>query len=416
MSISIKEANAKAVERMQNAEPVLVDIETAEDVIPGMTKKTILHAGPPVEWDDMCGPMRGAVIGALIYEGLAEDEDEAVELAGSGEITFDPCHHHQAVGPMAGIVSASMPVYVVENRDQGNKAFCTINEGLGKVLRYGAYSDKVIEKLKWIENTLAPALKEALALTEDGINIKNMTSQALHMGDECHNRNKAGSALFIREITPYLLQTDTDNNTIKDIINFMADNEHFYLNISMPACKATMDAAHGIEGSTIITAMARNGVEFGIRVSGLDEEWFTGEAQVIDGLFFPGYSTDDANPDIGDSTISETAAIGGFAMAAAPAIVGFVGGTPEDAVNFTKSMYEISVEENNTFTIPSMGFRGTATGIDVRKVVETGILPAINTGIAHKDPGVGQVGAGLVDPPKNCFEDALRAFAKKYRG
>lgn len=401
---------------MQNAEPVLVDIETAEDVIPGMTKKTILHAGPPVEWDDMCGPMRGAVIGALIYEGLAEDEDEAVELAGSGEITFDPCHHHQAVGPMAGIVSASMPVYVVENRDQGNKAFCTINEGLGKVLRYGAYSDKVIEKLKWIENTLAPALKEALALTEDGINIKNMTSQALHMGDECHNRNKAGSALFIREITPYLLQTDTDNNTIKDIINFMADNEHFYLNISMPACKATMDAAHGIEGSTIITAMARNGVEFGIRVSGLDEEWFTGEAQVIDGLFFPGYSTDDANPDIGDSTISETAAIGGFAMAAAPAIVGFVGGTPEDAVNFTKSMYEISVEENNTFTIPSMGFRGTATGIDVRKVVETGILPAINTGIAHKDPGVGQVGAGLVDPPKNCFEDALRAFAKKYRG
>jgi len=416
MSISIKEANAKAVERMQNAEPVLVDIETAEDVIPGMTKKTILHAGPPVEWDDMCGPMRGAVIGALIYEGLAEDEDEAVELAGSGEITFDPCHHHQAVGPMAGIVSASMPVYVVENRDQGNKAFCTINEGLGKVLRYGAYSDKVIEKLKWIENTLAPALKEALALTEDGINIKNMTSQALHMGDECHNRNKAGSALFIREITPYLLQTDTDNDTIKDIINFMADNEHFYLNISMPACKATMDAAHGIEGSTIITAMARNGVEFGIRVSGLDEEWFTGEAQVIDGLFFPGYSTDDANPDIGDSTISETAAIGGFAMAAAPAIVGFVGGTPEDAVNFTKSMYEISVEENNTFTIPSMGFRGTATGIDVRKVVETGILPAINTGIAHKDPGVGQVGAGLVDPPKNCFEDALRAFAKKYRG
>ncbi|SJZ33189.1 YlbE family protein [Selenihalanaerobacter shriftii] len=416
MSISIKEANAKAVERMQNAEPVLVDIKTAGDVIPEMTKKTILHAGPPVEWENMCGPMKGAVIGALIYEGLAEDEDEAVELAGSGEITFDPCHHHQAVGPMAGVTSASMPVYVVENQDQGNKAFCTINEGLGKVLRYGAYSEEVIEKLKWIENTLAPALKEALSLMEDGINVKNMTSQAIHMGDECHNRNKAGSALFIREITPYLLQTDIDNDTIKDMINFMADNEHFYLNISMPACKATMDAAHGIEGSTIITAMARNGVEFGIRISGLEEEWFTGEAQVIDGLFFPGYSTDDANPDIGDSTISETAAIGGFAMAAAPAIVGFVGGTPEDAVNFTKSMYEISVEENDTFTIPSMGFRGTATGIDVRKVVETGILPTINTGIAHKDPGVGQVGAGLVDPPKNCFEDALRAFAKKYRG
>ncbi|MCK8825620.1 DUF1116 domain-containing protein [Fuchsiella alkaliacetigena] len=414
--VSIKEANQEAVAIMQKSEPVLVDMGIAGEVLPGMTEKTILHAGPPVEWEDMCGPMRGAVIGALIYEGLADNEEEAVELAGSGEIDFAPCHHYQAVGPMAGVTSASMPVYVVENKEHGNQAFCTVNEGLGKVLRYGAYAEEVIEKLKWIEKTLAPAFKKALDLIESGINIKNMTSQALHMGDECHNRNKAGTALFIREITPYLLKAGVEPQVVSEIVEFMGENEHFYLNISMAACKATMDAAHGIEGSTIITAMARNGVEFGIRISGLGDQWFTGPAQVIDGLFFPGYSTEDANPDIGDSTISETAAIGGFAMAAAPAIVGFVGGTPEDAVKFTKSMYEISVAENETFTIPSMNFRGTATGIDVRKVVETGILPAINTGIAHKDPGVGQVGAGLVDPPKECFEDAIRAFAKEYKG
>ena len=413
ISDKIEAANEKAVEKIQKSEPIVIDVQTAKDALPDFSDKMILHAAPPEKWEDMSGPMQGAAIGACIYEGWAENEKEARKMLDDGQVTFDAAHHHNAVGPMTGIVSPSMPVWVVENKTYGNKAFTTLNEGLGKVLRFGANGPDVIKKLKWMEKSLAPALREALSKT-DGINLKNITSQALHMGDEVHNRNKAATALFIREITPFLLETNYTNKEIKEIIKFMAGNEHFYLNLSMPASKATMDAAHGIEYSTVLTAMARNGVRFGIRISGLGDRWFVGEAQIVDGLYFPGYTEEDACPDLGDSTISETAAVGGFAMAAAPAIVGFVGGTVADSIRFTKDMYEITVDENDNFTIPPLNFRGTPTGIDLLKIIETGILPAINTGIAHKEPGIGQIGAGLVDPPEECFKKAIRAFAQKY--
>lgn len=407
----IEAANKKALEIIMSAQPALVDIGVAGEVIPGMAPKTILHAGPPIKWDKMSGPLRGAVIGALIYEGLAKDEDEAEELASSGEITFDPCHHHSAVGPMAGVVSASMPVWIIENKAYGNRAYCTLNEGLGKVLRYGAYSSEVIERLRWMEKVLAPLVKEALNL-HGPIDLKGMIAQVLQMGDEGHNRNKAGTSLLIRELAPYILQTSFDDSDKVDVLKFMHSNDHFFLNLTMPACKATLDPAHEIEFSTIVTTMARNGTEFGIRVSGLGDRWFTGPAGKVKGLFFPGFTEEDANPDIGDSVITETAGIGGFAMAAAPAIVQFVGGSARDALNFTLNMYEITAAENNVYKIPALDFRGTPTGIDIRKVVETGILPNINTGIAHKEPGVGQVGAGLVEPPMECFEEALQAFVE----
>lgn len=407
----IEAANKKVMEIILNGQPTLLDIGVAEEVIPGMTKKTILHAGPPIKWGKMSGPLKGAVIGALIYEGLAVDEKEAAELADSGEISYDPCHHHNTVGPMAGVVSASMPVWILQNKTYGNHSYCTLNEGLGKVLRYGAYSDEVIKRLKWIENLLAPLLKQALKL-HGPIDLKTMITQALQMGDEGHNRNRAGTSLLIRELAPYIIQTKFSEKEKIEVLKFIDSNDHFFLNLTMPACKCTLDAAKNIEFSTIVTVMARNGTEFGIRISGLGERWFTGPAGIVDGLLFPGYTAEDANPDIGDSVIAETAGIGGFAMAAAPAIVQFVGGTAKDAVNFTLKMYEITAAENNIFKIPALDFRGTPTGIDIRKVVETGILPSINTGIAHKDPGVGQVGAGLVKPPMNCFEDALQAFVE----
>ncbi len=407
----IEAANKKVMEIILNGQPTLLDIGIAEEVIPGMTKKTILHAGPPIKWEKMSGPLKGAVIGALIYEGLAVDEKEATKLAASGEISYDPCHHHNTVGPMAGVVSASMPVWILQNKKYGNYSYCTLNEGLGKVLRYGAYSDEVIKRLKWIENLLAPLLKQALKL-HGPIDLKTMITQALQMGDEGHNRNRAGTSLLIRELAPYIIQTKFSEKEKIEVLKFIDSNDHFFLNLTMPAAKCTMDAAKNIEFSTIVTVMARNGTEFGIRVSGLGERWFTGPAGIVDGLLFPGYTAEDANPDIGDSVIAETAGIGGFAMAAAPAIVQFVGGTAKDAVNFTLKMYEITAAENNIYKIPALDFRGTPTGIDIRKVVETGILPSINTGIAHKDPGVGQVGAGLVKPPMNCFEDALQAFVE----
>jgi hypothetical protein len=407
----IKKANEQALEKLQKAQPTIVGIGVALNDIPDMDKKTILHAGPPITWDKMSGPLKGAVIGGLIYEGLASDEAEARALAASGEIKFEPCHHHSTVGPMAGVVTASMPVWIIENKAFGNLAYCTLNEGLGKVLRYGAFSEEVIDRLKWMEKTLAPVLTSAMKLRGE-VDLKSMIAQVVQMGDEGHNRNKAGTSLFIREIAPYVVMTDYSNEEKSDVLKFMHSNDHFFLNLTMPACKATLDPIADIKYSTIVSVMARNGTEFGIKVSGLGDRWFTAPAEIIDGLFFPGYGKEDANPDIGDSVITETTGIGGFAMATAPAIVQFVGGTPQNAIEYTTSMYEITEEESAAYKMPTMNFRGTPTGIDIQKVIETQILPIINTGIAHKDPGVGQVGAGIVRPPMKCFEDALEAFVE----
>lgn len=405
MNIDIESANRTAVERMTSARPMLTGLGLARDVVPGMRDNLLLHAGPPIEWERMSGPLRGAVIGALIYEGLAQDEAGAVAFVERGEVDFEPCHHHSCVGPMAGVTSSSMQVYVVEDATHGGRSFSNLNEGYGKVLRYGAFSDEVIEKLRWMNGAMAGALSEAL-FRLGGIDLRALLAEALHMGDEGHNRNKAGSLLFLKQLAPHLSDPE--------VLRFLGDNPLSVLNPVMAACKAMADAAHGVEGSTIVSTMARNGTDFGIRVSGLGDRWLTAPAMVPDGLYFPGFSSADANPDIGDSTITETAGIGAFAMAAAPAIVTFIGGSPQDAVCATLEMYEITAAEHPHFNIPALGFRGTPVGIDLRKVVELGITPRVNTGIAHKQAGVGQVGAGLVRPPMAVFEEALIAFADRY--
>lgn len=410
----VERANQEAIKRIKDAHPFLIDIDLAVNVIPGMHSKKILHSGPPIAWENMAGPMQGAIVGALLFEGLANNEDEARALIAAGEIEFGPCHEHSAVGPMAGVVSPSMPVHVIENRTHGNRAYCSVNEGLGKVLRFGAFSDEVIDRLKWLRDVFAPALKKALVFT-NGIDLKSITAQALHMGDECHNRNKASSSLFYREIDDYFLQTDLDRDLLREVMHFIKNNEHYFLNLSMPACKSALDAGHGVPYSTVVTAMSRNGVEFGIRISGLGEkEWFTAPANFVKGLFFPGYSEDDATPDLGDSAITETMGIGGFAMAGSPAIVQFVGGQVEDAFQYSEQMFDITVSQNSNYSIPTLDFRGSAFGIDIRKVIETGILPVINTGMAHKVAGVGQIGAGVVHPPKECFEKGLLRFYNVY--
>jgi hypothetical protein len=411
--VDIEKANKEALDRLLKARPMLVGMGKAIDVVPGMKKNMILHAGPPVTWDRMCGPQKGAVIGAFMYEGLAKDEKQAEELAASGEIEFSPCHHHQMVGPMAGIVSPSMPVYILENEAFGNKAFATMNEGLGKVLRMGAFSPDVIERLKWMENTMYPAMDKAIRYLKK-IDMKNIIAQALHMGDELHNRNRGATSLFFRTIAPAMVAT-SDAATTEAVLKFIDGNDHTFLNLSMPTAKVSLDPARNVEGSTMVVVMARNGTDFGIQVSGLGDQWFTAPAPVPpNALYFPGFTKEDANPDIGDSSIMETAGLGGFAIGAAPAIVQFVGGTPQDGLNKTLSMYEISVGENNVYQVPYLNFRGTPTGIDIRKVVEKNIPPFIDTGIAHKKPGVGQVGAGLVDAPMDVFKKAVIAFAKKY--
>ena len=410
----ITEANQEALRRILAARPVLVGMGIAGKLIPGMTEKTILHAGPPITWDRMCGPQRGAVMGGLIYEGLANSLEEAEALAASGEIIFDPCHHHNAVGPMGGIVTYHMPVWHIVNKTFDCHAFCTINEGLGKVLRFGACDREVIDRLRRIETEFYPVYKEALALHGE-IDMKILIAQALQMGDECHNRNKAATSLLLREIVADIYRTAFPREQQEAAFRFLNGNDHTFLNLSMPVCKSTMDPAIGIPYSTLVTTMSRNGTDFGIRVAGLGaDRWFTAPAEQVKGLFFSGFSEEDANPDLGDSCITETAGIGGFCMAASPAIVQFVGGQVQDALHYSTRMYEITAGEGTAYQIPSLDFRGSPTGIDVMKVIETGIRPIINTGIAHKDYGVGQIGAGLVNPPEDCFKKALSACAEAW--
>jgi hypothetical protein len=409
----IEAANEEALKRMLVADPVLIDVRCADEVISSLTDHMLLHAGPPIAWERMCGPMRGAIAGAIVLEGWAADLQQAEALAGSGRVAFHPNHDFDAVGPMTGITTRSMPVMVVENRRFGNRAYCTLNEGLGKVMRFGGNDANVLNRLRWLADTLAPALSAALREC-GGVGLKSIIARGLSMGDEMHQRNVACTSLLLREIAPALARSIPNAAQLGTILAFIGGNDQFFLNIAMVMGKAITDPIRGIKGSSIVTAMSRNGTDFGIRVSGTGDAWFTAPVEMPRGLYFPGFTEADANPDIGDSAIVETVGLGGFAMAAAPAVAGFVGaGSAADALNYTRTMYNITATKNPEWTIPALDFSGVPTGIDVRKVVETGIVPTINTGIAHREPGVGQVGAGIVQAPLICFEQALLALANE---
>ncbi len=405
----IDEANGRAFDRYVASEPRIVDVVTAGEVIPALRQsRLLLHAGPPIDESEMCGPMRGALIGAILFEGWAATPDAAASLLDTGDVRCEPCHHHGAVGPMAGVVSPSMPVWTVEDASSGRRAFTTLNEGLGKVLRFGAYSPDVVERLQWMASQLGPALGRAIRGL-GGVAVKPLIAQALHMGDEVHNRNTASSGQLLKILAPKIAELET-STAAASVLASVASNDHFFLNVSMASSKVMLDAASGEPDSTMVTAMARNGVEFGIRTAGTGDAWFCAPALAVEGLYFPGYGPTDANPDLGDSAITETAGLGGFSMAAAPAIVGFVGGTPADAIAHSLRMRDITIGVNPAFTIPALGFAAAAAGIDTRLVVDTAILPVINTGIAHREAGVGQIGAGITNAPWTCFRDALRAL------
>jgi hypothetical protein len=410
--VAIDEANGEALKRLFAGEPSLVDVVPAAQAIPALAVRTILHAGPPLAWDRMCGPMRGAVMGVAVFEGWAETLEAAAAMAAAGSFAFHPNHDFGAVGPMTGLTTRSQPLMVIENRTFGNRAYCAINEGLGKVMRFGGNDAQVRARLAWIRDVLAPALGRALRAV-GGIALKPLIARGLTMGDEMHQRNVACSSLLMRQVAPALARTARTADELAACLEFIAGNDQFFLNVAMAMAKALTDPARGIASSSVVTAMSRNGTEFGIRVSGTGDRWFTAPAEMPAGIYFPGFTERDANPDMGDSAIVETIGLGGFAIAAAPAVVGYVGaGRPSEAAAFTRQMTEITVGANPAWTIPALDFAGVPTGIDIRLVVETGIAPTINTGIAHREPGVGQVGAGIVKAPLACFEQALEAFAE----
>lgn len=407
----IENANAESLRRMLRADPVLVDVLPAGKAIKGLSEGVILHSGPPIAWERMCGPMQGAVCGIAVFEGWADDLRQAQNAAAAGRFTFHPNHHFGAVGPMTGMTTVSQPVFIVENQAFGNRAFCTINEGLGKVMRFGGNDPEVLNRLRWIADVLGPALSAALR-QRGGIPLKSLIARGLAMGDEMHQRNLACSSLFLREIAPALALTVVHSKRLAEVFGFIAGNDQFFLNVAMAMAKAITDPAKGIAGSTVVTAMCRNGTDFGVQISATRDDWFTAPVEIPTGMYFPGYSERDANPDMGDSAIVETIGLGGFAMATAPAVAGFVGGgSASEASQYTRAMYEITIGRNPDWTMPNLDHAGVPTGIDIRKVLRTGILPYINTGIAHREPGIGQVGAGIARAPMACFERALAAVA-----
>ncbi len=407
------EANAEAVRRMLGVRALLVDVLPASAAI-GLRPGEFLHAGPPITWERAAGPMRGALLGAAVFEGLSDEADPAADAAALGITGLEPCHHRGVVGPMAGVVSPSMWMFVIEDASGTHRTYCSLNEGLGKVLRYGAYSAEVIDRLRWMAAVLGPLLQAAVR-RHGPVDITAILAQMVQMGDEAHNRNRAGTLMLLRDLLPSMLESGFAADDIARAAAFIGGNDHFFLNLAMPACKLALDAARDIPGSSMVVAMARNGTDFGIQVSGTGDAWFTGPAQVPDGLLLAGYRPEDANPDIGDSAITETAGLGGFAMAAAPAIVRLVGGTVATALASTERMREITLAEHSLYQVPALDFRGTPVGIDVALVARTSILPQINTGMAGKVAGTGQVGAGLVNPPAEIFPAALAELAVRAR-
>ncbi|HGS7067627.1 TPA: DUF1116 domain-containing protein [Klebsiella quasipneumoniae subsp. quasipneumoniae] len=413
MFTSVAQANEAVIERIRNARPHWLDVKPAGALIGALNQnKSLLHAGPPMRWQAMTGPMKGACIGACLFEGWAQDEKTAHAMLESGEITFIPCHHVNAVGPMGGITSPNMPMLVVENIAEGNRAYCNLNEGIGKVMRFGAYGEDVQQRLRWMRDVLMPVLSAALKQMERGIDLTAMMAQGITMGDEFHQRNIATSALLMRTLAPHLARLNHDKQQIAEVMDFLAITDQFFLNLAMAYCKSAMDAGAQIRAGSIVTAMTRNGDMFGIRVSGLGDRWFTAPVNTPQGLFFTGFSQEQANPDMGDSAITETFGIGGASMIAAPGVTRFVGaGGMEAAKSVSEEMAEIFLERNMQLQIPGWDFQGACLGLDIRRVVETGITPLINTGIAHKEAGIGQIGAGTVRAPLACFELALEALA-----
>lgn len=407
------EANRLAFERLTKSDPVLVDVRRVGDFVPGFTPQTILTSGPPMSWSDYTGGQREAIIGGALFEGLAEDRKQAIARLDAGEIVVGGCHDFGCVGSLAGIYTASMPAFVVENRAFGNIACCNIYEGSNpRRLNYGVYDEGVRERLLLVQNEIVPVIAEALRQT-DGIPLKPIIKRALGMGDELHSRNTAAALLFLRELVPnFLALASSGSDRIARAVKAMTDDHYFFLRLSMAAGKATADAARDIEGSSIVTAMAFNCRGFALRVSGLGDTWFKGPHASVEAKLFEGHSEDEITWMGGESIIAETIGLGGFAQASAPSLQDYQGGSYETMIERNKELYAITVGENPDYLIPALGFRGSPTGIDIFKVIDSKVLPVLDIGIAGRNGG--QIGAGVVRPPLSCFEIAAEAYRRRY--
>lgn len=406
-------ANAEVLERLCGAEPVLVDVRPAGEVVPGMTRETVLTSGAPLPFEEYGEGQRNAIVGGALFEGLAGDRAEAETRIREGAISVRPCHDHGCIGSVAGIFTASMPVFVVENRAAGNRGFCNLFEGPSRYrLNYGVYNDDVRTNLLFIQDVIAPVLGEAVRMA-GGVPLRPIMRRALNMGDELHSRNTAATILFERELFPALLELeDRSAADVRKTLEYFAASDYFFLRLSMAASKVTTDAARDVEGSSVVTAMAFNSRDFSIRVSGLGDEWFSAPIPRAELKVFEGFTEADLEYMGGESIINETAGLGGFAQAAAFPLQDYQGGSPELMVQRNLEMYEITVGEHPEYRIPYLRFRGTPIGIDIHRVVSTGVTPVMDIGVPGRSGG--QIGAGCLRAPLECFRAAVDAYTKRY--
>ena len=412
-SRTLSGANAEAVERLCAADPVVVDVQPTGEVIPRYTPNLVLTSGAPLPWPEYTGGQRDAIIGGVLFEGLAATRAEAIAALDAGEVRVAGCHDYGAVGSLAGIYTASMPVFVVEDRAYGARAFCNFYEGKDpRRLNYGCYDEGVRQRLLHVNTVYAPVVGEAIRRA-GGVALRPLIAKGLRMGDECHSRNSASSLLFVRELLGAALDmAGADAARVRETFLHVADNDYFFLRLSMAAGKAIADAAHGVAGSSVVTAMGFSCQEFAIRVSGLGDEWFRGPTPTVEGKLFPGHDSSEITWMGGESPITETVGLGGFAQACAFSLQQYQGGSPEAMTARNLEMYRITAGENTAFKIPVFGFRGTPTGIDIFKVLAEDVLPVMDVGLAGRDGG--QIGAGVIRAPRECFERAAARWAEVY--
>jgi hypothetical protein len=408
--VSLAEANREAIGRVLASEPWLVGVRPAAEVVPGFAPNLILHAAPPASFDGLSALLRGGLVGAALFEGIAETAAEAEKRLRSGEILLGAAQDHAAMAGGAGSITASLPVLVLEDRANGNRAFHFLMEGFGKTLILGMYDDDVRDRLVWIRDELAPALDGALAAL-GGIDARALMAEALRRGDELHNRNAAATSMLAERLAPAF---DVDPTARRRIFDFLHSNSQFFVGVSLAATRLALDAGHGVEGSSLVTAVGANGRDCGIKVSGLGDRWFVAPADVPEGVFLEGFGPDDAGPSCGDSLAVECAGLGATVIAAAPALWPLVGADEALARKIFEETAEIALGDHPHYRVPLLGDRSAPAGIDLLRVVETGIRPVIDIVMVHREPGRGMIGFGLTSPATGCFEQAAQAFHEQY--
>ena len=407
----IDEANEVVMNILLNGQPTWVDVRPALEVIPEFKKNLLLHAGPPIQPQDIVLALRNTLCGAALHEGLAKTFDEAWKMIEKGEILIDSAQDYSCSCGAAMVTSASTPVLVGKDTVFGGEGFSAIHPGsTPRCLRWGYYDDDIEKNLSWFCDIYGPALGEAVRNT-GGINMRAIMSRTAGMGDENHVRQTASSFALVLNLIPEVLKLDIPQRD--DVIRALVDcSEKFYLHVLMAGIMGVLKSAKNIPMSTIMIAMGGNGTEFGLQFCGTGNQWFTVKAPKILGQFLnPTWTEEEMCGYLGDSCVTEIYGLGGLSAISGPAFVRLTGGSFADAKKRTEDARAICLGEHKFAPVPWDDYRGFPVGVDMRKVVATTILPTSHGGSTRLVGGQG--GAGSILIPSECFKQGLRAFHAK---